>query len=198
MLLNSIYELMDYNPRLINQDKVIADFAHKFSGSYCFIDGNLIPLEVITDGVIISGPNNYSFQNEHIIKPFLPKTGIYIYKDNAIYLHRKPAKQWTKSYCTGTYHQKLIKGTYLKVPQLLTAEYKEELAIHNGNVYFHWFYCGVVKTFTIYLNPEFSNFINEIQELCPQYKVSLASPTPRKSSKIKPQTLDQILDLKLN
>lgn len=197
MLLNNIYKLMDYDPLLINSQKVISDFNHKFTGSYCFINGTLYYLEIITDKEIICTEATFSYQDDHTIEPFFPKTGIYIYKDYASYLHRKPAKQWIKSFSNSSYHQKVLNLRSLKPQELIKAEYKEELAIHKNKVYFHWFHCGTLKDYTIYIYPEFNNFENEIKELCPQYKISLDLPTPKKSIKGM-KTLDPFLDLKLN
>jgi hypothetical protein len=89
---------------------VIEEANHKFSDTIMRINGKLWWIEGIRNNSIevCEDPREDEYETltsakVKSIKPWIPLTGIYIFRDNPLYLRRIVKRQWKKSFCWNQY-----------------------------------------------------------------------------------------------
>lgn len=180
-LLNNISKLTDYSEKFFSKNTIIEEFINKFSGTYIYVNGSLVYISYISvdkcSFISKVGSFNIKMEEECHLELFLPKTGLYKYKESLFYLSRLPKKQFFKSFLLNrNYDLEPLFGNYPVIDPLFLSsmEYLGTYTIFNDTC---WIFNTMVGTKisinkVIYIKPLHNIYIPDIKLLWKPYKIS--------------------------
>lgn len=194
-MLKKIARFIEFDLKRLGVGAVQEEFNHKYKDSWLVINDKLMLVAGLhVRGVRVElhaspvGEGGLILEDIQSIAPFNPKTGLYSAPEGLIYLHRVPARQWTKGFKIGKnyQHKTLIRANPnrdVNVVKLLNhkdVQYHPETQLFQNKLFLHWKHVGDFKEETQKLHLKNNHFIKEIQELWPQLQITLDAVSPKK------------------
>ena len=192
----TLLELPTYNIDLLQKET-----RHKFQGTWMVIDDELFKVDEIFKDFLLCLDSSGKLKQIHeleTLKPFLPPTGIYLFKAETISLRKIVQKQWRKSFCWDLYSATTKDFvTPFKIFEAIKAGKDsafDGIAFNKGNVFYLDKLIGNRDEKDVYhVVPE---FYQELVDLFGESRVEIiAAPvkTKKKPKKIEEEEFDVII-----
>ena len=193
-MLYKIADFIEFNPNRQGLAAVIEEFNHKYANSWLLLNGTPHLIHQIKQNgqKLIASPMgelSKDYTDIKSIQNITPKTGLYANKERLVYLYRIPNRQWTKGFSTGNNYQYKslakdanVKGDVNIIKHLFdpTTRYHPESMIFDGKVFLHWQKIGYTDNNSGKIHVNNNRFIKELEELWPQYRITLDAHNPPK------------------
>lgn len=183
-----------------NIDLLLKETRHKFQGTWMVIDDELFKVdEIFKDSLLCLNSSGKSKEIHELktLKPFLPSTGIYLYKKETISLRKIVQKQWRKSFCWELYSATTKDFvTPFKIFEAIKAGKDsafDGIAFNKGNVFYLDKLIGNRDEKDVYhVVPE---FYQELVDLFGESRVEITT-APVKTKK-KPKKAEEEIDISI-
>ena len=198
-MLNKIADFIEFNVNRQGYAAVIEEFNHKYANSWILLNGTPHLIHQIKQNgqKLVASPMgelSKDYTDIKSIQNITPKTGLYANKERLVYLYRIPNRQWTKGFSAGNNYQykslakdPTVRGDINIIKHLFdpTTVFQPETMIFDDKVFLHWQKIGNLNPLSGKIHVNNNRFIKELEELWPQYRITLDALNQPKDMDVK-------------